>query len=221
MMNSGKDINIPIQIAIAEDDALHMNILERLLQTHKDLMIVIKCVNGAELIAHLEQAPRPPDICLLDISMPVMTGYEALPIIKKRWPAIKVLVLSSYSKDYSILKLLKEGASGFLSKQHLNDLRTAILAISRNDYYYSKQAGEDIFLQVKNGKITVPDISDKEMELLRHMCSADSYEEIAAKMFISRRTVEIHRDKLFKKFNVNSRHGLIMFALQNEIIALA
>ena len=219
-MSISKPNSAHIQIAIAEDDSLHMNILERLLHVHEDMAITIKSVNGAELLTHIEQAATLPDICLLDISMPIMTGYEALPIIKKRWPSIKVLVLSSYSKDYSIIKLLKDGASGFLSKQNLNELKTAIETIFQNDYYYSKQASEDIFLKVKNGKISVPDISEKEMELLRYMCSADSYEEIASKMYISRRTVEIHRDNLFKKFSVNSRPGLIMFALQNELIAL-
>jgi two-component system, NarL family, invasion response regulator UvrY len=219
-MSISKPNSAHIQIAIAEDDSLHMNILERLLHVHEDMAITIKSVNGAELLTQIEQAATLPDICLLDISMPIMTGYEALPIIKKRWPSIKVLVLSSYSKDYSIIKLLKDGASGFLSKQNLNELKTAIETIFQNDYYYSKQASEDIFLKVKNGKISVPDISEKEMELLRYMCSADSYEEIASKMYISRRTVEIHRDNLFKKFSVNSRPGLIMFALQNELIAL-
>ena len=219
-MNTANENNKPISIAIAEDDALHLSIIERLLVVHDYFTIIHKSGNGADLIQKLEEAPLPPDICLLDISMPIMTGYEALPIIKKRWPSVKVLVLSAYSKDYSIIRLLKDGASGFLSKQNLSELRKAILTIYENDYYYSKQAGEDIFYQVKNGKISVPYISDKEMALLRYMCSADSYEDIAAKMYISRRTVEIHRDNLFKKFNVNSRPGLIMFALQNEIIAL-
>lgn len=148
-----------------------------------------------------------------------MSGYETLPTLQKRWPKIKVLVLSAYSRDYSILRFLKDGARGFLSKNHMAELGTALNAIHTEDYYYSKQASEELFTKVQGG-MEVPEITDKEMEVLVCMCSGDSYEEIGQKMSLSKRTIEGHKDSLFKKFNVNSRHGLIMFGLQNEIVSL-
>ena len=209
-----------ILLAVAEDDPLHLYLIQKLLKPNKHFSILFTATNGGDLIDLLGTAATLPDIIVLDISMPVMSGYETLPAIKKKWPGIKVLVLSAYSRDYSIVRFLKDGASGFLSKNHMDELGTALLSIYENDYYYSKHASKDIFTKVQKGKMDAPDISEKEMELLTLMCSGDSYEDIATKMSISKRTVEVHRDNLFKKFNVNSRPGLIMFALQNEIVPL-
>lgn len=207
-----------INIAIAEDDELQRFALRIKMQFYKEFDIIIEESNGKKLIEAITVSDIKPDICILDIGMPVLNGYDTLPVLKRLWPNIRVLVLTAYTGKYSIVTMLKNGVNGLLPKYEIQYLHNALISIFKTGYYYSKCATKEMFDSVENGKIEIPKITSKELEVIQYMCSGLSLTEIARNLYISLGTLYKHRDNLFRKLNIHSREGLIMFALYNDLI---
>jgi len=211
----------PTIIAIADDEALQRYALRHMISTFIDCELVIESSNGQDLINKIELADTKPDICILDIGMPVMNGFATLPILKEKWPAIKVIVSSVHSSKFNVYTMLNYGADGFLPKSDgLERLKDAIVDIRTHGSYYSHSIPKALFEKAKKTRLDVPEITEREMEALTLICNDLSYEEIAKQMSISKRTVEVHRDNLYKKLNVGSKTELLKFALQNELFLL-
>ena len=105
-----------IKIAIADDHGLFRKGLSEIVAGFDNMSIVFEAGNGSELLEQLKKTAQPPDICILDINMPVMNGYETAAALKKEWPKIKVLALSMYDTEFNIIKMLKAGARGYVLK---------------------------------------------------------------------------------------------------------
>jgi len=210
-----------INIALADD---HMLILEGLANLIHDLdshfNVCIQAAGGKELLDKISDADIRPDICLIDIHMPGMDGYETMQEVSRRWPGIKVITLSIDIDDYAILRSLKCGARSYLSKNvHPNVVKEAILEVYNNEYYFS-----DLILK-KFPKMTRKNIkdhtkkmlTDSQVKFLQLCCTNMTYEEIAIEMHLSRRTIEKYCSKLKDIYGIHSRVGLVKYALYTGI----
>ena len=208
-------------IAIADDDVVYRFALKQLIPAIKQSRLIIDSSNGQELVEKIESSKIKPSICLLDTGMPIMNGFATLPVLKEKWPSLKIIITANNSSKFSINSMLINGADGYILKtDSLANLENIFNAIGQQGVYYSSQAPKTLFEKAKEGSLTVPEITDREMEALTFICNNLSYEQIAQKMSISRRTVEVHRDNLYKKLQVSNKLELLRFALQNELILL-
>jgi len=211
-------------IALADDHVVMRNGLASLL---RDLgySIIYEADNGKEFIEKTKK-DNLPDVALLDINMPKMDGYETALWIKENFPEVKVLALSMYDDDGAIIRMLKNGAKGYVLKDsNIADVKAAIESVVSKGYYYSELVTGKLIHSINH--LDEPDhasikemlkLNAREIEFLKLACTEMSYKEIAEKMFLSPRTIEGYRDSLFEKLNLRSRVGLVLFAIKNGIV---
>jgi two-component system, NarL family, invasion response regulator UvrY len=207
-------------VAIADDHSLLRNALANLINTFEGYTIILEADNGKDLRAKILQHIIP-DIVLLDVNMPEMDGFETTQWLHTHYPQIKVLALSMLSDERTIIKMFRLGAKGYLLKNtDPAELREALDSVMNKNVYLSEYVSGKLVSGLHhdadhNEKEVV--LNEKEREFLRWACSELSYKEIAAKMFLSPRTIDDYRQSLFNKLKVHSRVGLVMYAIKNGI----
>lgn len=206
-------------IVIIDDHILIAKALTGIIGNFPQFEVLYECENGKVLQEKLTIKKNIPDIVLLDISMPVMDGFETAKWLKETHPSIFIMALSMQDDEQSLIKMIKCGASGYLLKNvHPTELERALNALIQNGSYYPDWATSKVFKSLTN-EHTDPKNSihftDREKELLQFSISEMSYKEIAEKMFCSVRTVESYRDTLFEKLDLKSRVGLAVYAIKN------
>lgn len=211
-------------IALADDHVLLRKGLASLVQ-NLGYTVLFESDNGQELIDKL-QAGSEPDLVLMDINMPVKDGYETTRWIKDNRPLMKVLALSMYDDENAIMKMLRNGARGYILKDsEPAELRMALDAVTNKGYYYSELVTGKLIHSINNadqgaGNGHVAKLNDREMEFLRLACSELTYKEIAAEMHLSPRTIDGYRDALFEKLEIKTRTGLAIYAIKNGIVKI-
>jgi DNA-binding NarL/FixJ family response regulator len=186
--------------------------------------IIFEASNGTDLKKKLDKKQLP-DIILMDIDMPETDGYEAVEWLKKNYPEINVLVISMFETEQSIIRMLRYGIKGYLSKDiEVEDIHTALEEIINKGFYYSDMVtgamAHSIQMNDADSKAkvnSVNDLLDHEKDFLKLSCSDMTYQEIAEKMHLSPKTIDGYRDTLFKRFNVKSRVGLVIYAIKNGV----
>ncbi len=212
-----------IRLALADDHNLFRKGVEELIEDFENMDIVASVANGKELIDKLTSAKVLPDVCLLDINMPEMNGFETAKKIKELWPDIKILAVSVYDSEFNVLGMLRAGAGGYILKDTQPQvLRVAIESLYKNGFYHSELVTGKILHQfmTKPKEQSSVELSDNELQFLKHCCSELTYKEIADLMKISHRTIDGYRDQLFLKLNIKSRTGLVLYALKTGIATL-
>ncbi len=213
-------------IAVIDDHQLFRKGLIHLINLFPDYKVLIEADNGREFINKLKP-PALPDIVLLDINMPEMDGYSTAKWIKINYPDIKILALSMLDSETSIIKMIHHGARGYILKDaDTEELRQAFKEVLDRGYYYNELISRKLLQSINllvnedsNISLLVK-ISDREMEFLKLACSEKPYKIIAAEMFVSERTVDGYRESLFRKLNVSTRVGLVLFAVKNGLVQL-
>jgi two-component system invasion response regulator UvrY len=212
----------PVRIVIADDHNLFRKGLSNVIHSlGEEYRIVGEAANGNELIAFLGGDQQKPDIVILDINMPGKDGFEAIQWINNEAPEIKVLVVSMIEREEVIMRMLRMGAKGYLSKDvETADLKRAIDAIIEKGFYYTDfLTGRLVHdLQRTNSKKYLSGLNDRELEILKLTCSELTYKQIADQLFLSIKTVDSYRDGLFKKLGATSRVGLVIYAVRNGIV---
>ena len=214
------------KVVLVDDHSLLRNGLANLIDSYENFEVLFEADNGKDFINQLD-TNNLPDVVLMDITMPEMDGFATAAWIKEHHPKIKVLALSMMDDDYSIIKMLKSGARGYVVKNtKAKELLEALNEIVEKGFYFNEQISNKIAHSVyspsdkateNNGLMT---LTNKETEFLVHACSEKSYKEIAESMFISPRTVDTYRDSLFQKLNIKTRVGLVMFAIKTGLVKL-
>jgi DNA-binding NarL/FixJ family response regulator len=204
-----------IHLAIADGQLLFREGITRILNDFGNVIVDIDVSNGKLLLDKLSACSVPPHICVFDVSMPVINGYETLKHLKGKWPSIKVLILSSHSNKFAVLKALRDGANGYLLKNSsIPELHKAIQSIHLSGFYYPESiSGSLINLLQNNTKDAFPLLSDREMQFLSLCPTNLTYKQIGELMFVSSRTIDKFSKVLFDKLNVHSRTALAAFAL--------
>lgn len=211
-----------IKIALADDHNLFRKGMEELIEDYDNMEVLYSVPNGQELINKLSSG-KLPDVCLLDINMPELNGFETARKIKEQWPDIKILAVSVYDSEFNIIGMLRAGAGGYILKDAQPDvLRKAIEGIYENGFYHSELVTGKILHRLisQPQEVTTTQLNEKQVQFLKLCCSEMTYREIADNMGISHRTIDGFRDQLFEKLNIKSRTGLVMYALKTGIATL-
>ncbi len=207
-------------IVIVDDHILIAKAIGSILSNFEQFVVLYECENGKELQEKFKNKKNVPHIVLLDISMPVMDGFETAKWLKESNPEVLVMALSMQDDENSLIKMVKYGAKGYLLKNvHPIELENALNNLIRTGYYYPDWATNKIFASLSN-EVTISSkteafISEREREFLHYSVTEMNYKEIADKMFCSTRTVEAYRDSLFEKLGLKSRVGLAVYAIKN------
>lgn len=205
--------------AIITDDELLFKEGVKMILTQNDIEVIDTASNGLELLEKLAAGPMP-DIVLLDLSMPVMDGIDTLLEIKKRDYPCKVIILTSHYNDNLIIQLLDEGASGFLAKNEApNEVITTIQNVYNNEFHFNNH----ILQLIRNRRLLAKNkeanqaLSERETEILKLICEQYTNQEIADKIFLSKRTVEGHRNRILQKIGAKNTVGMVIYAIENNL----
>ncbi len=214
-----------VKVLIADDHLLIRQGIKSLLQNVPAIKVIGETGNGKDVI-HL-YAKLKPDVILMDISMPDISGIEASRMIKEKYPKAKILVLTIYKNDDYVLSAVKNGASGVINKDvNKNILVEAILAIAAGKKYFAQELTQLLIenLISKNNDYNRDLLKEKvfltnrENEILCFIAEGLSTSEIAAKLSLSIRTVETHRTNLMQKLKIKTSSGLARFAFENGLL---
>ena len=209
-------------IAIADDHLLIAKAIGSIIETFRDFEVLYEVEHGKVLQEKFKQKKNIPDIVLLDISMPVMDGFETATWLKKDHPAVHIMALSVQDDDESLIRMIKAGARGYLHKNvHPAELENALHTLMSKGMYYPDWATSRVFIKMAedSGKENAPQVllSEREKEFLKYSCTELTYKEIGEQMFCSARTVESYRDSLFEKLSVKTRVALALYAVKTGI----
>lgn len=212
-----------IRVAIADDHKLLRLGLVQLIES-LGFQVIGEADNGADLTQMIKDGLTP-DVILMDINMPVMDGLMATKWLKHHYPNIKVLGLSMLNDDPTIIKMIRNGAKGYLLKDtEPNELKKAITEVATKGFYFSPLVNGRLINSIANehdGKsVDLTQLNEKELIFLKLICSDKSYREIADEMCLSVRTIDGYRDNLFQKLNVESRIGLVLFSVKHRIFVI-
>ncbi|MDN3658665.1 response regulator transcription factor [Ferruginibacter paludis] len=210
-------------IALVDDHKIFSDSLASLINDFEGFTVCWSAQDGAKAIQLLQQNAQKPDIVFLDIVMPGMSGLDVAKWICDNKKDIKVLALTMEEDDNSVIQMLQYGVRGYLLKNiGAEELRMALEQVVKFGYYYTPIITSNIHKHVekKNQSGNVPEIKDREKELLNHLCTEMPYAEIAKKMFLSESTVDTYRARLFEKFEVKNRIGLILKAVNMGLVKL-
>ena len=213
---------IDYNLVIVDDHLLVSDSLKMLIETFSGYHVLYYAKNGMDLQQKIIRNNSIPDLILLDVNMPLMNGYKTMEWLAKEYPEVKVLALSMDDDEQIILGMLSRGANGYLLKDiHPNALKIALNEVIEKGYYHSEKVAHTLLKSLKKKKeITTVKLEEHELKFLQLSCSELTYAEIAALMFLSPKTIDNYRSKLFKRFQVKNRVGLVIFALKNNLISI-
>jgi len=215
-----------IRIAIVDDEALIVMLLSEFFSKSKRFEVLLTANDGLQLIEGLRKANSLPDVILLDLQMKELNGIDTTTILKKEFPDIKIIIVSSYYKKTFLGYILKLGINAFLPKGiHPEQLVEAITEVYAKGYYFlEEQIG--VMRSQLSSKTPIPnltsedELSEREIEVLRLICQQYTAQQIADQLFISPRTVEGHKSSLLLKTGTRNIAGLVIYAIQRNIINL-
>lgn len=215
-----------INLAIADDHKIFREGLKAILEDQPSFSIVAEAGNGQELIDLLPE--KKPEVVLMDIKMPVMDGMEATARIHEQFPEVKVLALSMYHEDKYIVDMMKAGASGYILKNaEPGEIIEAVTTVYAREFYFNERLSVTLVKQlvgvrpgVREDHQEMVDLNERETEILRLICQEYTNIEIADKLFLSVRTVEGYRTRLFEKIGSRNIAGLVIFAIKRGIITI-
>jgi two-component system invasion response regulator UvrY len=184
--------------------------------------VLFEAESGKQLQEKLHKGDLP-DIILMDIDMPDLDGFETVSWLKQFFPGIQILVISMLETDEAVIRMLRMGVKGYLSKDiEVEDMHMALEAISNNGLYYSNFVA-DVISQISEPEKKEADsilFTETEREFIKHACTDLTYVQIADLMNVSPKTVDGYRDNLFKKLNVKSRVALAMYAVKTGVVKI-
>lgn len=215
------DINNPITIVIADDHEIVRAGLKRLLLMEKSFKILDEARNGRAAVESV--AYNKPNVILLDILMPEMSGIEAVPSIKRLSPGTMVVMLTAFEDAMHLEKAINAGADGYLSKDiSSRDLTEAIKKVVLGERVFSKSilALMDNRYNSYSSNPEPISISKREQEVLNQVALGKSNQEIADELSISIRTVESHRYNLMQKLQCSNTASLIRYAIAHNLTKL-
>lgn len=210
------------RIVIAEDHTILRDGLKALISSNPDFEIVGEAQDGLEAIRVINELR--PDLALMDLSMPKMSGIDSIREIKKTCSETKILVLTVHKTEEYVLASLKAGADGYLLKESTHqELINAISYVLRGESYLSPGVSDKIITGYLRGKkdemhSVMDTLTNREKEILKLVAEGYKNKDIAEMLFISVKTVEKHRDNLMKKLDLHSAHALTTFAIEHGLV---
>jgi two-component system, NarL family, invasion response regulator UvrY len=210
-----------IRVVVADDHAVVRRGLEAILQDHADLAVVAGVSDFPGALDAVESLD--PDVVILDISMPGGTIQDALRRIRSRSPSTRILVLSGHPEDQFALRMLRGGASGYLTKESAPvELVEAVRTIARGERYVSRPLAGLLADLVAGGGSPAPAheaLSEREFQVMVELARGQSASEVAARLFLSVKTVSTYRTRLLQKLGLRNNAELIRYALDHRLVS--
>ncbi|MBN2555194.1 MAG: response regulator transcription factor [Anaerolineales bacterium] len=209
-----------IRLLLVDDHAILREGLRAMLNYYEDVEIVGEAEDGEMALEQVQDLA--PDVVLMDIAMPGMSGLEATRIIRELYPETHVLVLSQYEDKLYVLPLLKAGASGYVLKRALGeDLIQAVRVVARGENFLYPSVATMVLEQMRTQCQDPPDadlpLTPRELEILQKVAEGETSRKIAAVLGISVKTVEWHRGNIVRKLGVQSLAELVRYALEHGL----
>ncbi|MDT8436560.1 MAG: response regulator transcription factor [Gemmatimonadota bacterium] len=212
----------PIRILIADDHALVREGIRHVLDEEPGLEVVAEASDGEEALR--EVAAHQPDVLVLDISMPGLSGLEVVRRLREDGHEARALMLSMHDDTEYVLRAVRAGAAGYLLKDDAGPglLRQAVRAVHRGDSFFSPAVAARLTDALRRDPRAASDpleaLTGREREVLRLVAAGRSNKQIASELGISRRTVESHRESLMRKLEIRTVAGLTRFALEHDLL---
>jgi DNA-binding NarL/FixJ family response regulator len=214
-----------INVILVDDHQIVRDGIKSLLSGNDKVKIIGEAENAEDFFDILKI--QIPDIVLLDISLPTLSGIEIAKILNKEFAQIKILMLSMYSSEDFIFNALKAGIHGYLPKNTTQkELLLAINTVYNDEEYFSKNIADTILksyvnnAKQKNEEANLNTLTNREREVLQYIIEGNNNTNISEQLNISIRTVETHKTNIMKKLNLNSAVDLVKFAIKNNLINL-
>lgn len=212
-----------IKIAIADDHELFREGLARLLDLQEGVEVTLQAADGAQLLQKIRGGIEA-DIVLMDIDMPHVGGIEATQCITREFPGTNVIALSMHGDREYYFEMVAAGAKGFMLKSsELSEVMAAIEIVRDGGSYFSQELLQTLVNQLRPANTLTEEsesLSSRETEVLIEICKGLSNQEIADKLFISKRTVDKHRANILAKTGCPNTANLVYFAIKNKLIEL-
>lgn len=208
-----------IKLMLADDHTIVRSGLKQLFTLAPDIQVVAEAVDGATVLDALRR--QRPDLLLLDINMPGLSGPDLIARIRSHWSDLPILVLSMHNEPQVAARVLKAGASGYVTKDsEMEVLLGAIRKVAGGGKYIVPELAEKLVFDVSlgNGKLPHQSLSDRELEVLRLLVTGKGVNEIADQLCISNKTVSTHKTRLLEKMNLSGTAELVRYAMQHGLL---
>jgi DNA-binding NarL/FixJ family response regulator len=207
-----------MRVVIADDHGIVRSGVRMLLERQADIEVVGEASDGAE--ARDLVIREKPDLAILDVKMPKLTGLQVTREIREQVPDVAVLILSMYDDDRYLFEALKAGASGYVLKtQADSDLMEAVRAVEKGEPFLTPAAQQALIKDVLGeGAVRSDDLTPREQEVVKLVAEAHTNKEIAAILHLSEKTVENHRSNAMRKLGMRDRVELVRYAIRRGLI---
>jgi DNA-binding NarL/FixJ family response regulator len=214
-----------IRVLIADDHTLVRDGIRSMLTLVANVEVVGEATNGREAVEKTKQLA--PDVVLMDLAMPIMSGLDAIRRIRREFPETKVLALTQYDDSEYVIPVIEAGARGFVTKMAaFSELATAIQAVYNGDSFLSPSAAAALVEECQQKTTAEGDkdpyqlLTDRERETLKLVVEGHTTREIADMLVVSPKTVEWYKTSLMNKLNIHNRTDLIKFAIRKRLITV-
>ncbi|SMO68153.1 response regulator [Fodinibius sediminis] len=209
-----------INVVIADDHPLMREGIKKVLHKELGIKVIGESSNGKELLNILESTP-PPDLLILDISMPGKSGIDLIKDIKNLYPHLSILILSIHPAERFAIRVLKAGAEGYLCKSSISDklVKAIKRIVQENRRYISDEVAEQMVLQIDQSDQPLHEgLSDREFEVLCKIAEGKSVAEIAGELSLSTHTVHTYRSRIKNKMNLDTNVDMTRYAIRNNLV---
>jgi two-component system NarL family response regulator len=212
-----------IRVLICDDHALFRRGLIMVLESEEGIDVVAEAEDGEEAIEKAEEAA--PDVVLMDVRMPRMSGIEATRAIADAVPAAKILMLTVSDEEEDLYEAVKAGATGYLLKEiSIEEVANAIRAVVTGQSLISPSMASKLLSEFNNlakqaqQKVLVPKLTDRELQVLKLVAQGMSNREVAEELFISENTVKNHVRNILEKLHLHSRMEAVVYAVREKLL---
>jgi DNA-binding NarL/FixJ family response regulator len=212
-----------IRLAVADDHQVFRQGIAAIVSSMPGIELIAEAANGQELIEVVRE--KNPDVVLLDLRMPTLSGVDAAGLLRKEFPELKILVISAYEEEEFVAFLMENGANGYLSKTERPEIiENAIRTVMKDGLYLDPRTSQIVVRQLANKSRSKPDFPDelsltkREYQVLQRVCESMTNQEIADELCISVRTVEGYRNDLLRKTKTRNTAGLVAYAFRHKLI---
>lgn len=211
---------IPIKIVIADDHTLYLDGLRLLFEKEECIQVVAEATSGNILVDKVQKYR--PDVVLTDLKMPEMDGLTAVRLLKKQYPVIQFIALSTFDTASQITQALDAGVSGYLNKTSARkDIIDAVNTVYKGESYYCRHTSA-VLIKTTGWNINkkaphIPNFDPREIRIIQLICEQKTSKEIADELYLAERTVQNIRNRMMDKINAKNVIGLVTYAMENGL----
>ena len=208
-----------IKVVIADDHEIFRDGVKMIISEEENIEVISSFQNGGELISFIKN--KKPDVILMDISMPIMDGFEATKKALEIYPDLKIIVLSMFDDEEHYHKMIYLGVKGFILKKSGSfEMVKAIKEVYNGGNYFSQELLQKVIVSFNNKSKVNIGLTNREKEVLLLICNGLTNNEIGEKLFISPKTADNYRTSLLKKTKTKNSAHMVMFAMKYKLVEL-